>query len=64
MELNIITIVTILADLIFLFGIMKIDTVLKKADVEEKIRLQVNYMLVLFGLIVGSLSGYIIFFTN
>lgn len=61
MEFNLMNIIAILSVVIAFLGLSRIDNLLKGAQVEEKIRGQVNSVMLLVVIIVALLSGYILF---
>lgn len=61
MEFNLMNIIAILSVVIAFLGMSRIDNLLKVAQVEEKIRGQVNSVMLLVIIIVALLSGYILF---
>lgn len=54
-------IIAILSIVIAFLGLSRVDNLLKVAQVEEKIRGQVNGVMLLVIIIVALLSGYILF---
>lgn len=62
MEVSVINIFAVVSVIVMYFGGLKIEKIMRDANVEKNVIGKVNLITILFGVIITILSGYILFY--